>query len=97
MIPRRISANGRKYDRSIQEEINTWIPYRRGLRPHDRPAYDQVCEAGITYMEEDFLTSRLLASEGLFMATAFDQQKQIAALRKQIEDLKVRVSKRIKK
>ncbi|MHA1765681.1 MAG: hypothetical protein ACTSWX_01280 [Promethearchaeota archaeon] len=48
----------------ILDEVDSWFQYRRGLRPEDRPFYDGTCDAGIQFLDDEFLKTRLLASEG---------------------------------
>ncbi|MHA1648367.1 MAG: hypothetical protein ACTSVL_12425 [Promethearchaeota archaeon] len=60
--------------------MDSWYQYRRGLRPEDRPFYDGSCDAGIKIMDDEFLKTRLLASEGLFMGVGLQRQTKLNEL-----------------
>ena len=71
----------------IKREVDSWFPYRRGLRPPDCPAYDRLCNTAIDLVSDDFLRTRILASEGLFMTGAMDRERQINEIKKKLENI----------
>jgi hypothetical protein len=77
----------------IQQEVDSWFPFRRGLRPYDRPAYDKLMEAGKALIADGFLKNRIIASEGLFMAGLVERQHQIKDIEAYVRDLRLRVEK----
>ena len=81
----------------IQQEVDSWFPFRRGLRPYDRPAFDKLMEAGKALMEDGFLKNRIIASEGLFMAGLVDRQHQIKDIEAYLRELRLRLQKLQKK
>ena len=74
-----------------QEERDSWYQYRRGLRPEDRPFYEEVFNAS-SQMPDNFLRTRLLASEGIFLASALAREQQLHYLAKRVEALETQES-----
>ena len=73
----------------VQEERDSWYQYRRGLRPEDRPFYDEVFDAAM-HIPDSFLRTRLLASEGVFLASALSRENQLQDLVKRVQALVIR-------
>ncbi|MHA1745132.1 MAG: hypothetical protein ACTSWW_03965 [Promethearchaeota archaeon] len=69
-----------------QEERDSWYQYRRGLRPEDRPFFDEVFNAS-SHIPDSFLRTRLLASEGIFMASTVSREKQLHNLMERVKTL----------
>jgi hypothetical protein len=80
------NVNTKESYQIAQEERESWHQYRRGLRPEDRPFFDEVFNAS-SHMPDIFLRTRLLASEGIFMASAVSREKQLQDLAERIQAL----------
>ena len=80
------NVNAKDSYQIAQEERDSWYQYRRGLRPEDRPFYDEVFNAAMR-IPDSFLRTRLLASEGVFMASALSREKQLRDLAERVKAL----------
>ena len=80
------NVNTKESYQIAQEERDSWYQYRRGLRPEDRPFFDEVFNAS-SHMPDSFLRTRLLASEGVFLASALSREKQLRDLMERVKTL----------
>ena len=86
------NVNTKESYQIAQEERDSWYQYRRGLRPEDRPFFDEVFNAS-NHMPDSFLRTRLLASEGVFLASALSREKQLQDLVERVQTLEVLTQK----
>lgn len=81
-----------KYQKTLTQEINSWKPYHRGMRPGDQQIFTEICSAAKNYMPDSVVEKRLMASEGLFMGLFLNNQLQISNLKKEVKKLKEEIS-----
>ncbi len=72
---------------ALENEIETWKQYRRGLRPEDRPCYDKIMQFARKHADAGSLAARPLISEVVFFSALLEQQKKIELQSKKIEKL----------
>ena len=78
---------------ALESEINSWVEYRRGLRPEDRPLFDILINYARQHADSGSLVARPLLSEVMFFSFALEQQKRIAELTAKILQLEKEIAK----
>lgn len=79
------------YQSNLEQEIESWEPYYRGMRPPDQAIFTDICNKS-KIMPDALVKNRVLASEGLFMGIFFNNQKHIASLKEKVKDLKEKMT-----
>ena len=73
---------------ALDQEINSWKNYRRGLRIEDREYFDNVMRYARMHSDAGSLAARMLLSENVFLSALIEQDKKIVELKTEIERLK---------
>ncbi|MHA1765229.1 MAG: hypothetical protein ACTSVK_03115 [Promethearchaeota archaeon] len=73
---------------ALDQEINSWKNYRRGLRIEDREYFDNVMRYARMHSDAGSLAARMLLSENVFLSALIEQDKRIIELKGEIEHLK---------
>ncbi len=73
---------------ALDQEINSWTNYRRGLRIEDREYFDNVMRYARIHSDAGSLAARMLLSENVFLSALIEQDKRIVELKTEIERLK---------
>ena len=73
---------------ALDQEINSWTNYRRGLRIEDREYFDNVMRYARMHSDAGSLAARMLLSENVFLSALIEQDKRIVELKTEIERLK---------
>jgi len=78
---------------ALDMEIASWIMYRKGLRPEDRPYFDKVCQFARQHGDAGSLAARLILSDNIWMSALIEQQKQLELYRQELEIMKIEIKK----
>jgi len=73
---------------ALDQEINSWTNYRRGLRIEDREYFDNIMRYARIHSDAGSLAARMLLSENVFLSALIEQDKRIVELKTEIERLK---------
>jgi len=73
---------------ALDQEINSWKNYRRGLRIEDREYFDNVMRYARMHSDAGSLAARMLLSENVFLSALIEQDKRIIELKGEIKHLK---------
>ena len=73
---------------ALDQEINSWTNYRRGLRIEDREYFDNIMRYARIHSDAGSLAARMLLSENVFLSALIEQDKRIIELKTEIERLK---------
>ena len=72
---------------ALDREIQSWLEFRRGLRPEDREVYDNLMSFAREHAAAGSLAARPVLSEVIFFSILVEQQKQIDILLQRIQSL----------
>ncbi|WP_457557980.1 hypothetical protein [Candidatus Harpocratesius sp.] len=72
---------------ALEQEIQSWKEYRRGLNPVERPLMDKIMLEARKRSDAGSLAARPLISEVLFLSILIGQQKEIEKLKKRLEKI----------
>ena len=67
----------KNYQETKKQALESWIPYKRGLRVKDCLEYEKIWSQAFLYLTDDFVRSRVISSEALFLAAFFVHQLEI--------------------
>ena len=71
----------------IQQEMESWTKYRRGLRKEDQEAFDDLFRAARLQLASSAYAARPIPFESIAMSMMVMQQRAIQQLRERIEKL----------
>lgn len=71
----------------IQQEMESWTKYRRGLRKEDQEAFDELFRAARLQLASSAYAARPIPFESIAMSMMVMQQRAIQQLRERIEKL----------
>ena len=71
----------------LQEEIDSWRPFRRALRREHREAFDRLFTRVRCHVAEAANAARPVPFDGLVMAILLSQELEIEALREALEKI----------
>ncbi len=69
----------------IQQEMESWTKFRRGLRKEDQDALDELFRAARMQLASSAYAARPIPFESIAMSMMVAQQREIRALREKIE------------
>ncbi len=71
----------------IQQEMESWTKFRRGLRKEDQDALDELFRAARMQLASSAYAARPIPFESIAMSMMVSQQRVIQELRKQVDKL----------
>ncbi len=71
----------------IQQEMESWTKYRRGLRKEDQETFDELFRAARLQLASSAYAARPIPFESIAMSMMVMQQRAIQQLRERIEKL----------
>lgn len=71
----------------IQQEMESWSKFRRGLRKEDQDALDELFRAARMQLAGSAYAARPIPFESIAMSMMVAQQREIQELRKKLERL----------
>ncbi|MCB2154623.1 hypothetical protein KQI84_07025 [bacterium] len=71
----------------LQEEIDSWRPFRRALRREHQAAFDRLFTRARRHTAEATHVARPVPFDSLVMAILLDQELEIERLRKELEKI----------
>lgn len=72
----------------LQQEIESWRPFRRTLRAEHKDAFDRLFTRARTHAAEATAAARPMPFDALLMAVLLGQELEIERLRHEIDALK---------
>ena len=69
----------------IQQEMESWSKYRRGLRREDQQALDELFRAARLQLASSAYAARPIPFESIVMSMLITQQRMIKELQRQLE------------
>lgn len=72
----------------LQEEIDSWREFRRGLRAEQRPVFDRLFTAARKHTAEATCAARPVPFDALVMAVLLEQQLEIERLAAELDALR---------
>lgn len=75
------------FNMSLNNEMSAWKEYRRALRREDHGAFDRLFVHARQHMAEAAAAARPVPFDAIVFSILLEQQKQIAALEKRLENL----------
>lgn len=76
------------FTRIIDNEIESWSKYRRGLRKEDQEIFDELFRAAKIHLAENFYAMRTIPFESIIISMLIEERKILRKLQKEIENLK---------
>jgi hypothetical protein len=76
----------------IQNEEESWAPFRRALRAQDRPAFDRLFAAARHYAAVSNYVSRPVPFEAIVLSMLLEAMKAIQRLEEEVAALRARSS-----
>lgn len=80
------------YRIALEEEIKTWEGFRKALRMDDAEAFEQMMNACRSHASAAGSATRTDILEAMFMSILLSQQKDMMEIKKEIAELKKRLS-----
>jgi DNA repair ATPase RecN len=77
----------RTYRTVLEDMIDNWQGFRKALRKEDKEAFDRLMERARQHASAAGYDARVDPVESLFMSILLEQEKEIEALRKKIEEI----------
>ena len=77
----------------LQQEIDSWSKFRRGLRKEDQDALDELFRAAHMQLAGSAYAARAIPFESVAMSMLLAQQRAIKELREEVGKLKVKSEK----
>lgn len=74
----------------LQQEIDSWSKFRRGLRKEDQDALDELFRAAHMQLAGSAYAARAIPFESVAMSMLLAQQRAIKELREELGKLKVK-------
>ena len=74
------------YGQILEQEIEGWKKFRRGLRKEDQQLLDQLFEKTRLYIEAGGLVSRPWPFETILISMLLEQEKALVELRSKIKE-----------
>lgn len=71
----------------IDNEIESWSKYRRGLRKEDQEIFDELFRAAKIHLAENFYAMRAVPFESIIISMLIEERKIIKKLQKELENL----------
>ncbi len=75
------------FTRIIDNEIESWSKYRRGLRKEDQEIFDELFRAARIHLAENFYAMRTIPFESIIISMLIEERKIIKKLQREIENL----------
>ncbi|MBI1291153.1 hypothetical protein GC173_07895 [bacterium] len=72
----------------LQEEIDSWKEFRRGLRAEQRPAFDRLFVRARRHTAEATCAARPIPFDALVMAILLEQEMELERLSAEVESLR---------
>jgi len=76
---------------ALEFEIKTWDDFRRGLRPEDREIFDKIMTLSRIHADAGSLAARPDIVQFILVSICLEQQKEIDALKKAVNELTQRI------
>ena len=77
----------RTYRTVLEDMIDEWSGFRKALRKEDQVAFDRLMERARMHASAASYDTRTDPVESLFMSILLEQEKEIAELRKKLEQV----------
>lgn len=75
------------FTRIIENEIESWSKYRRGLRKEDQEIFDELFRAAKIHLAENFYAMRTIPFESIIISMLIEERKIIKKIQEEIENL----------
>ncbi|MBN1456007.1 MAG: hypothetical protein JW945_07135 [Methanomicrobia archaeon] len=83
----------RTYRTVLEELIADWERFRKALRKEDREAFDRLMGKARAHASAASYDARVDPSESLFMSILVEQERELAELRTELDELRAKVVK----
>ena len=70
----------------VRKLVDDWSDYRKALRKEDREAFDELIKKAERHASASGYVNRENPIESFFMSVLLEQEKEIAELKKRLED-----------
>ena len=72
----------------LQEEIDSWRPFRRALRAEQKTAFDRLFTKARRHTAEAANAARPIPFDAVLMAILLEQELELERLRSEVEELR---------
>ncbi len=76
------------FNMMLQQEIDSWRPFRRALRAEHKEAFDRLFTRARRYTAEGAYAARSVPFDAIVLAVLLDQELEIEQMREEIEALR---------
>jgi hypothetical protein len=77
----------------IDQELESWSKYRRGLRIEDQEVFDELFRAARLHLAENFYAMRTVPFESVLISIVLEQGKRLRKIEQLLENCEIRNSK----
>ena len=72
----------------LQEEIDSWRPFRRALRAEQKPAFDRLFTRARAHTAEATASARPVPFDAMVLAVLLDQELELERLREELKEIR---------
>jgi len=80
------------YRQALENEIERWKGFRKGLRKKDAEAFDRMMDACRLFASAGSMATRPVLLEAMFMSILLHQEKDITEIREKLDRLEKQLS-----
>lgn len=79
------------YNTFLQQEMDSWRPFRRALRAEEKDLFDRLFTHARTYAAEGTCAARPVPFDAIVLAMMLGQEREMQGLREELDRLRARL------